>query len=445
MAEIKCPKCGEIIKLDKSDYDALLNNIEKEEVEKRVKEQERLIEEKFKAQFEKEVSEEKNKKDASVAELNNQIAELKLKLENSNNEKALAVNQAVAAEKEKLSKKETEIVELKGQISKAEQEKQLAVANAVQKEKEESSKKDSQIVELKSKITVAEQQKALSEKNLKEQYAFELKAKDEEIERWKNYRVGDSTKDLGENLEKYCHDAFDEIRADAYPNAYFEKDNESVKDGEETKGTKGDFIFRDYSPEGIELVSILFDMKTEKDTTENKKTNESHLKKLDSDRNKKGCEYAVLVSTLEEDSKLYNRGIVDVSHRYPKMFVIRPQFFLAIIGLIRNLALKSYEYKRQVVQYQRENIDVTNFEKAVQAVATKISDDYASAAAHYENAEKFIDDIIGKLNKLKEEYRLVAKKIGTAQNRLPELEVRKLVKDNPTMKEKFDALENKKD
>lgn len=445
MAEIKCPKCGEIIKLDKSDYDALLNNIEKEEVEKRVKEQERLIEEKFKAQFEKEVSEEKSKKDASVAELNNQIAELKLKLENSNNEKALAVNQAVAAEKEKLSKKETEIVELRGQISKAEQEKQLAIANAVQKEKEESSKKDSQIVELKSKITVAEQQKALSEKNLKEQYAFELKAKDEEIERWKNYRVGDSTKDLGENLEKYCHDAFDEIRADAYPNAYFEKDNESVREGEETKGTKGDFIFRDYSPEGIELVSILFDMKTEKDTTENKKTNESHLKKLDSDRNKKGCEYAVLVSTLEEDSKLYNRGIVDVSHRYPKMFVIRPQFFLAIIGLIRNLALKSYEYKRQVVQYQRENIDVTNFEKAVQAVATKISDDYASAAAHYENAEKFIDDIIGKLNKLKEEYRLVAKKIGTAQNRLPELEVRKLVKDNPTMKEKFDALESKKD
>lgn len=445
MAEIKCPKCGEIIKLDKSSYDALLNDIEKEEIEKRIKEQERLIEEKFKAQFEKQVSEEKNKKDASVAELNSQIAALKLKLENSDNEKALAVNQAVAAEKEKLSKKETEIVELKGQISKAEQEKQLAIANAVQKEKEESSKKDSQIVELKSKITVAEQQKALSEKNLKEQYAFELKAKDEEIERWKNYRVGDSTKDLGENLEKYCHDAFDEIRADAYPNAYFEKDNESVKEGEETKGTKGDFIFRDYSPEGIELVSILFDMKTEKDTTESKKTNESHLKKLDSDRNKKGCEYAVLVSTLEEDSKLYNRGIVDVSHRYPKMFVIRPQFFLAIIGLIRNLALKSYEYKRQVVQYQRENIDVTNFEKAVQAVAGKISDDYASAAAHYENAEKFIDDIIAKLNKLKEEYRLVAKKIGTAQNRLPELEVRKLVKDNPTMKEKFDALKNKKE
>ena len=265
MAEIKCPKCGEIIKLDKSDYDALLNNIEKEEVEKRVKEQERLIEEKFKAQFEKQVSEEKSKKDASVAELNNQIAELKLKLENSNNEKALAVNQAIAAEKEKLSKKETEIVELKGQISKAEQEKQLAIANAVQKEKEESSKKDSQIVELKSKITVAEQQKALSEKNLKERYEFELKDKDEQIERWKNYRVGDSTKDLGENLEKYCHDAFDEIRADAYPNAYFEKDNESVKEGEETKGTKGDFIFRDYSADGIELVSILFDMKTEKE------------------------------------------------------------------------------------------------------------------------------------------------------------------------------------
>ena len=444
MAEIKCPKCGEIIKLDKSDYDALLNNVEKEEIEKRVKEQEKLIEAKFKAQYDKEVSEERNRKDASVAELNQQIAALKLKLENSANEKELAVNQAVAAEKEKTNAKQQEITRLEQEIKNSEERQKLAVAEAVQKEKEASSKKDTEIIELKGKITATEQQKELSEKNLKEQYDFQLKAKEEEIERWKNYRVGDSTKDLGENLEVYCHDSFEEIRADAYPRAYFEKDNESVKEEGESKGTKGDFIFKDYSEDGIELVSILFDMKTEKDTTETKKTNESHLKKLDSDRNKKGCEYAVLVSTLEEDSKLYNRGIVDVSHKYPKMFVVRPQFFLAIIGLIRNMALKSYEYKRQVVQYQRENIDVTNFENAVQAVAGKISEDYASAMSHCEKSEKFIDDLINTLTKLKEEYRLVAKKIGTAQNRLPELEVRKLVKNNPTMKEKFDALKEEK-
>lgn len=444
MAEIKCPKCGEIIKLDKSDYDALLNNVEKEEIEKRVKEQEKLIEAKFKAQYDKEVSEERSKKDASVAELNNQIKALELKLQNSANEKELAVNQAVAVEKEKTNAKQQEITRLEQEIKNSEERQKLAVAEAVQKEKEASSKKDTEIIELKGKITATEQQKELSEKNLKEQYDFQLKAKEEEIERWKNYRVGDSTKDLGENLEVYCHDSFEEIRADAYPRAYFEKDNESVKEEGETKGTKGDFIFKDYSEDGIELVSILFDMKTEKDTTEAKKTNESHLKKLDSDRNKKGCEYAVLVSTLEEDSKLYNRGIVDVSHKYPKMFVVRPQFFLAIIGLIRNMALKSYEYKRQVVQYQRENIDVTNFENAVQAVAGKISEDYASAMSHYEKSEKFIDDLINTLTKLKEEYRLVAKKIGTAQNRLPELEVRKLVKNNPTMKEKFDTLKEEK-
>ena len=438
MAEIKCPKCGEIIKLDKSSYDALLNDIEKEEIDKRVKEQERLIEDKYKAQYQREISEEKNKKDASVTEHNKQIAELKYKLENSDNEKALAVSNAVAAEREKLSKKETEIVELKGQISKAEQEKQLAVANAIQKEKEESNKKDTEITELKGKIVVAKQEKELSEKNLKEQYDFQLKAKDEEIKHWKEFRVGDSTKDIGESLEQYCRDAFEGIRNESYPNAYFEKDTENVE------GTKGDFIFRDYSDETKEneIVSIMFEMKNQKEDGDTK--NETHFKKLDSDRKKKKCEYAVLVSTLEPERALYNNGIYDVYPKYEKMFVVRPQFFLAIIALLKKMAKTRFEDRQEVILYKQQNVDITNFENAVRTIAQKINDDYEYASKQYDSVEKMCDDVIKKMNDLKEAYRIGKNWIGKAQNQLPELEIRKLTKNNPTMKAKFEDLEKSK-
>ena len=405
MAEIKCPKCGEIIKLDKSSYDSLLNEIETEEINKRVAQREKEIEAKLKAQSELEINRAKNSQDNTISDLKGQIKLLEEKLKSSDKDTQLAVSKALEGAKAELSEKEQEIVKLNGAINET--------------------KKDAKI----------------AEQTLKEKYEMQLGIKDEEIERWKNYRVGDSTKDLGENLEQYCHDAFDEIRADAYPNAYFEKDNESIKEEGETKGSKGDFIFRDYSPDGIELVSIMFDMKTEKDTTETKKTNESHLKKLDADRNKKGCEYAVLVSTLEEDSKLYNKGIVDVSHRYPKMFVVRPQFFLAIIGLIRNMALKSYEYKKQVVVYQNEHLDITNFENAVKAVADKITADYNKAGALYDQVDKMCDDMIKKITAFKEIFRKAQGHIGAAQNQLDNLSVRKLTKNNPTMKAKFENLE----
>lgn len=438
MAEIKCPKCGEIIKLDKSDYDALLNNVEKEEIEKRVKEQEKLIEAKFKAQYDKEVSEERSKKDASVAELNQQIAALKLKLENSANEKELAVNQAVAAEKEKTNAKQQEITRLEQEIKNSEERQKLAVAEAIQKEKEASSKKDNEIIELKGRITVAQQEKELSEKNLKEQYNFQLKAKDEEIKHWKEYSVGDSTKDIGESLEQYCSDAFERERNDKYPNAYFEKDTENVE------GTKGDFIFRDYSDETKEdeIVSIMFEMKNQKEDGSTK--NESHFKKLDSDRKKKNCEYAVLVSTLEPDRALYNDGIYDVYPKYEKMFVVRPQFFMAIISLLKKMARTRFKDRQEVTLYKQQNIDVTNFENAVKAIAKKISDDYDYATKQYDSVEKMCDAVIKQMNDMKEAFRIGKKWIGAAQNQLPELEVRKLVKNNPTMKEKFDALKEEK-
>ena len=409
MVTITCPHCGKTIELGKDAYNSLLNEIETQELDKKVNERVELIKKKLEAENKLATSNAKAAQDAEISRLKAEKAVLEEQVKNVDNVVKLAVSEATQDLQNQLTEKNNDIVALTGDVKEAKQK--------------------------------AEEEK----KTLEDNYKFLLDAKEEEVKRWKEFRMGDSTKDLGESLETYCSDAFNEIRADAYPNAYFEKDNKSVSGEDEENGTKGDYIFRDFSQDGIELVSIMFDMKTEKDNTKDKKTNEYHLKKLNADREKKGCEYAVLVSTLEADSKLYNRGIVDMSHRYPKTFVVRPQFFLAIIGLIRNMALKSYEYKKLVVEYQRENVDVTNFESAVQAVVTKISNDYDQASTHYDKAVKMIDDMINSLNKLKEEYRLGKKWIGAAQNAIPELEVRRLVKNNPTMKEKFDALKEIKE
>ena len=401
MAEIKCPNCGEIIKLDKSSYDALLSEIEKEEIEKKLNIQIQQIEAKYKAEYALEINKQKSEQDGVVAELKKTIALLEEKLKGADKDTELAVSKALESAKAELSKKEQEIAKLKGDIV--------------------SSQKDGE----------------LSAQQLKEKYEFMLKAKDEEIEKYKNFRMGDSTKDLGESLEQYCHDAFDEIRAVAYPRAYFEKDND-VSDG-----SKGDFIFRDFAEDGTEIVSIMFEMKNQKDDTEHKHKNEDFFKKLDKDRTAKGCEYAVLVTTLEEDSKLYNSGIVDVSYRYQKMFVVRPQNFLAIIGLLRSMALNNLAYKQQVIAYQRENVDITNFEEAVRAVAEKINNDYEKAGAIYSEVDKMCDDIVTKVEKFRKEFKTAAGWIEKAKNQLPNLEVRKLTKGNPTMKEKFDELGHK--
>lgn len=437
MAKIKCPQCGNEIELDKNSYNDLLNDVAGEEVARRVQEQIKALEEKYKAELALEQQKAKNAQDKEIQDLKQKNAALeqqyKASLELEKTKAQANLDKELAALKEKN-------ISLEEQLKSSDKETQLAVAKALEELKSQLNEKEQEIVKLSGNLAETKKDAQLAEKNLKEKYEMQLDIKDEEIERWKNYRVGDSTKDLGENLEKYCHDAFDEIRADAYPNAYFEKDNESIKEEGDTKGSKGDFIFRDYSPDGIELVSIMFDMKTEKDTTENKKTNDSHLKKLDADRNKKGCEYAVLVSTLEEDSKLYNRGIVDVSHKYPKMYVIRPQFFLAIIGLIRNMALKSYEFKKQVVVYQNEHLDITNFENAVKQVADKITADYNKAGALYDQVDKMCDDMIKKITAFKDTFRKAQGHLGAAQNQLDNLSVRKLTKNNPTMKVKFDEL-----
>lgn len=397
MLEIKCPKCGEIIKIGEDEYNVLLSKIEKEELNKRVQERVGDIEKAYKAQLELESNKIKSAQAALILDLQSQIKILQEKLSGSDKDIQIAVNKALETLKEELNKKNEEVLRLKGDIDTA--------------------KKDTD----------------LSLQKLKELYEFQLKAKDEEIDHWKKYRMGDSTKDLGESLEKYCQETFETMRAVAYPNAYFEKDSEVDEEG------KGDFIFRDFL-DGLETVSIMFEMKTQKDDTVKKHKNEEFFAKLDKNRTSKGCEYAVLVSTLEEDSKLYNNGIVDVSHKYPKMFVVRPQFFLTIIGLIRNMANSAFAYKKAVIQYKQENLDITNFESAVKIIAQKINDDYSKAGNHYDKVEKLCDDMIKKLTDLKEAFKMGKYWIGIAQNQLPNLDIRTLTKNNPTMREKFEAF-----
>ena len=377
MVKITCPNCKHEIELDKSSYNELLNDIAGEEVDKRVKEQTKALEEAYKARLLLEQAKSQANQEKELSKLKEEKALLEEKLKNSNSKVELEVTKAKA---------------------------ELETIN----------------------------------KELKDKYEFELKAKELEIEKWKNFRMGDSTKDLGESLEQYCSDAFNEIRSYAYPRAYFEKDNDVDEEG------KGDFIFKDYAEDGTEIVSIMFEMKNQKDTTKTKHKNEHFFDKLDKNRNSKKCEYAVLVSTLEEDSKLYNTGIVDVSYRYPKMFVVRPQNFLSIIGLLKNMAVNNLAYRQQLIAYQKENADITNFEDAVRAVAEKINTDYDNAGKQYDKVEKMCDDMIKKLQELKETFRLGQKWLGAAQNQLPNLEIRKLTHNNPTMKAKFDQLDKEK-
>lgn len=399
MIKIKCPKCGEEITIDKSQYDSLLNEIKTEEVNKAVQERVGIelmkiqtMNESTKANLEREYKEKADKFKEEKKALEFELEKQKIEVDT----KVLKATQAI---KDDLAKKEQEAALLKSQL--------------------ESSKKDAQLTEAK----------------LKEDYEHQLKMKDEDLERWKSYRMGDSTKDLGESLEKYCEEKFNEIRTVTYPNAEFIKDNIVDETG------KGDYIFRDKVGD-IEIASIMFDMKTEKDTTATKHKNEDFFAKLDKNRESKGCEYAVLVSTLEADSQLYNKGIVDVSYKYPKMYVVRPQFFLTFIALIHSMAMKNYESKRQLIEYQRQNTDITNFESMVRQVAEKINTDYENAAKIYDNVDKMCDDIVNKVETFRKGFKTAAGWYEKAKNQLPNLEVRKLTKGNLTMKEKFDALKS---
>ncbi len=413
MQEIKCPKCGEVFQVDESGYAAIVKQVRDKEFEKEIASRE--------SQFE-------NEKETAV-KLAKTETESKLK--------------ELLLEKEKeitniKNNKEMEILKLQSLIDNYEKDKALEINKfAIEKEKE-LAEKEKQITELTGQLKTNETENLLKEQSLKEQYEAKLRFKDEEIAHYKDFKARLSTKMIGESLEQHCEIEFNRIRPTGFQNAYFEKDNDAKT------GSKGDYIFRESDTDGVEFISIMFEMKNEADTTSTKKKNEDFLKELDKDRREKNCEYAVLVSLLEPESEYYNSGIVDMSHRYPKMYVIRPQFFIPIITLLRNAALNSLQYKQELAVIRNQNIDISNFEENMNDFKEKFARNYELASKKFKTAIEEIDKTIDHLQKTKEALLSSENNLRLANNKAEDLSIKRLTKNNPTMAAKFAELENKK-
>ncbi len=426
MNEIKCPNCGTLFQIDEKDYHSIVKQIRDKEFEKEISLRENRYQlEKENAvklaenSIEKSLTEKINKKDLEIQNLKN---ELKTKEENLQNK--LEKNYI-----EELNKKTLEINELKNKIKLQESKNELAIQNAI-------TEKEKQIDTLSNKLELSKNEFLLKEKNLKENYEEKIKTKDEQILYYKDFKAKQSTKMIGESLEQHCNNEFNKLRP-LFKNAYFEKDND-IK-----TGSKGDFIFRDFDDEGIEIVSIMFEMKNEADTTASKHKNEDFFKELDKDRKEKNCEYAVLVSLLETNNDYYNEGIVDVSYRYDKMYVIRPQFFIPLITLIRNLAMNALEYKKELKLKEEQNIDISHFEENMNAFKEGFGRNYRIASEKFKKAIDEIDKTIDHLQKTKDALISSENNLRLANNKAEDLTIQKLTKNSETMKKKFEELKNK--
>lgn len=378
MQEIKCPNCGEVFQVDESGYAQIASQVRDKEFDKEIKQREKLIE----------------------------------------------------------SQKELEIEKLKAQLKAleeaADKDVKLAVTEALNKKDKELADKDIELAKLKGQLESKDNENKLKSQALKEQYEDKLKLKDEQIEYYRDFKARQSTKMVGESLEQHCDIEFNKLRATAFPNAYFGKDNDA------RTGSKGDFIFRESDASGTEFISIMFEMKNQMDETATKKKNEDFLKELDKDRREKNCEYAVLVSLLEIDNELYNTGIVDVSYRYPKMYVIRPQFFIPIITILRNAALNSLEYKQELETIRNQNIDISNFEEKINIFKDGFSRNFRLASEKFNTAIDEIDKSISHLQKIKDALLSSENNLRLANDKAEDLTIKKLTRGNPTMKELFD-------
>ena len=413
MKELKCPKCGSVFSVDEADYAFILGQVKNQEFEAELRRRMADIDSRHKAEQQVEAA----KKDAEIAQLRSRLETITAQKDNER-------NLALAA-------KEQQITRLNATIEQHQSNLQIALLNKQRETQEIIQRKDSQIQQLKSNADLEKSQAQIRESELIKRHQHELQAKQELVEYYKDLKTRMSTKMVGETLEIHCSTLFNQLLRPVMPFAYFEKDNDA------TDGTKGDFIFRD-SEGGTEYVSIMFEMKNEMDTTATKHKNEDFLKKLDEDRRKKNCEFAVLVSLLEPESELYNGGIVDMSHRYPKMYVIRPQFFIPLITLLVQTSKKSLEYKRQLLLAQSKEVDVTNFENKLLDFKTKFGRHYELASKKFDDAINQIDDTIAKLLKVKENLLGSENNLRLANQDTEELTIRKLTYKNPTMKAKFD-------
>lgn len=431
MKELKCPQCGSVFKVDEADYASILNQVKNHEFEAELKHRMAEMESRNKAEqqlasvkVEQIFQEKLNQKTMELGAKDTEIARLKNQLQSivtlKENEKSIA-----------LAAKEQTIERLNATIRQHDSNLQIALLKKQNETQDIIRQKDQQILSLQNNAELEKRQAQIRENELIKSHRQELQAKQEMVEYYKDLKTRMSTKMIGETLEIHCSTQFNQLLRPVMPNAYFEKDNDT------SDGTKGDFIFRD-SSEGTEYVSIMFEMKNEMDTTATRHKNEDFLRKLDEDRRKKNCEFAVLVTLLEPDSELYNGGIVDMSHRYPKMYVIRPQFFIPLITLLVQTSKKSLDYKRQLLLAQSKEVDVTNFENKLVDFKTKFGRHYELASRKFDDAIKQIDDTIAKLLKIKENLLGSENNLRLANQDTEELTIRKLTYRNPTMKAKFD-------
>lgn len=398
MNEIKCPKCGEVFTIDEASYASIVKQVRDNEFNAEIRS--------------RELDFGRDKENA-------------LRIAKAESDKIL---------QEQLSKKDSLIQELRSRLEQKDSERELAITKAVAQKDAQLGEKQLEISRLSSAIESSKNQYALQERTIKEGFETQLRLRDEEIERLKDFKAKQSTKMVGESLEQFCFDEFNKIRMTAFPTAYFEKDNDA------RSGSKGDFIYRECDENGVEIISIMFEMKNEMETTATKHKNEDFFKELDKDRREKNCEYAVLVSLLEADSDYYNAGIVDVSYQYEKMYVVRPQCFIPIITLLRNASLNSLKYKQQMEVMRNQNIDITNFEASLNDFKNDFAYNVDQAHKRFDEAIKGIDDTMNKLQKIRDALTKSDDQLRRANNKVEAVSIKKLTKGNPTMAAKFDEL-----
>ena len=398
MNEIKCPNCGKVFQVDEAGYAAIVSQVRNEQFDQELSARTASLRREMDAAREKQLAELSAARDRQLADLS-------------------------AARERDLFEKDQEILRLKESARSADTREQLAVQTAVQQ-------KETEIVSLRDQIRLEKQAAEIREQGLKEAHKTEVARLEAEVEQYRDFKMRQSTKMIGESLEQHCLISFNQVRMMAFPRAYFEKDNEVVE------GTKGDFVYREETEDGLPLLSILFEMKNEADATEKKHKNEDFIDKLDKDRKKKNCEYAVLVSMLEPDSDLYNAGIV-TEYRYEKMFIIRPQFFIPLISLLRNAALSGIQARRELELVRRQNLDVQQFDQALLEFRDKFGKNYQIAQSHFEKAISEIDETIKHLEKVKDYLTKSENQYRLANDKAQDLSIRKLTKGNPTMQEKF--------
>ncbi len=412
MNQIKCPHCGEVFTIDESNYDSIVKQVRDHQFNEELKRREKEYNERLETELKLVKTQTESLSQKALSEKDRQIEMLKSQLLSKDKDNELVTRDALDKVKERLQEKENQILRLNEQLKNKDTESELKLSKALEKKNEEISKLQA------------------SSQAMKESYQKQIEGKDEMIAYYKDFKAKQSTKMIGEDLEQHCLYEFNRVRP-LFRNAYFEKDNDA------SLGSKGDFIYRDYDDEGTEFISIMFEMKNEADTTATKHKNEDFLQKLDKDRKEKKCEYAVLVSLLEMDNDTYNEGIVDMSHRYEKMYVVRPQNFIPIITLLRNASMNSLAYKKQLIVLQNQDIDYKNFENNMNTFKTAFAKNYELASRKFQDAIDDIDKTIKALEKTKADLLSSDRNLRLANDKAQELSIRKLTKNAPSIAEKF--------